>query len=116
MMLRYSTWSVQAIRWRYCLGTLCGADNATPRTDLAGHAALRASDTLSDVALPSLNPDVAEMLAATPYLVSPGDHSVIDVHKQGLISTLAYIQVHSVAGYMGAEVQRVRTARESIVN
>lgn len=76
---------MQAVRRRYCLGTLCGADNATPRTDLAGHAALGASDTLSDVALRSSNPGVAEMLAAASYLVHSGDHSVIDVHKQGLI-------------------------------
>lgn len=103
MILRYSTSLMQAVRRRYCLGTLCGADNATPRTDLAGHAALRASDTLSDVALRSSNPGAEEMLAATSYLVHSGDHSVIDVHKQGLNSSLTYIQVHSVTGYMGLE-------------
>lgn len=103
MILRYSTSLMGAVRRRYCLGTLCGADNATPRTDLAGHAALRASDTLSDVALRSSNPGVSEMLAAASYLVHSGDHSVIVVHKQGLNSSLTYIQVHSVTAYMGLE-------------
>lgn len=105
MIPRYSTCSVQAVRRRYCLGTLCGADNATPRTDLAGHAALRASDTLSDVALRGSNPGAAEMLAATSYPTHSGDHSVITFHERrpGPNPSSVRIQVHSVAGHMALQ-------------